>query len=263
VEILDQADAIRKERAEADAKVARILPSLFYKMFGDPGSWANLSSSQPLGQLVEIISGATPSRSEPEFWTGSIPWVSPKDMKRDYISDSIDHIGPEALSASGLKRISPGAVLIVVRGMILLHTVPIAIAGTALTINQDMKALVPRDKRISGEYLHGALVACHHALLARVRTAAHGTRKLDTDDLLQIPIVIPDEKQHALYLVTRETATRVLKDIINTGSRLERLFEVMLYRAFSGHLTAKWREAHMKEILSEMEQQAKLLSTAC
>lgn len=36
VEILDQADVIRKERAEADAKAARILPSIFYRMFGDP-----------------------------------------------------------------------------------------------------------------------------------------------------------------------------------------------------------------------------------
>jgi len=36
VEILDQSDALRKKRAEADAKAARILPALFYKMFGDP-----------------------------------------------------------------------------------------------------------------------------------------------------------------------------------------------------------------------------------
>lgn len=38
VEILDQADALRKKRAEADAKAARILPALFYKMFGDPAT---------------------------------------------------------------------------------------------------------------------------------------------------------------------------------------------------------------------------------
>ncbi|MCK4830212.1 restriction endonuclease subunit S, partial [bacterium] len=36
VEILDQADALREKRAEADARAERILPALFYKMFGDP-----------------------------------------------------------------------------------------------------------------------------------------------------------------------------------------------------------------------------------
>ncbi|MCK9276349.1 MAG: restriction endonuclease subunit S [Syntrophales bacterium] len=38
VEILDQADALRKKRAEADAKAARILPALFYRMFGEPST---------------------------------------------------------------------------------------------------------------------------------------------------------------------------------------------------------------------------------
>ena len=36
VEILDQADAIRKKRAEADKLAERILPAIFYDMFGDP-----------------------------------------------------------------------------------------------------------------------------------------------------------------------------------------------------------------------------------
>jgi type I restriction enzyme S subunit len=36
----------------------------------------------------------------------------------------------------------------------------------------------------------------------------------------------------------------------------------MLHRAFTGDLTAKWREAHLKELLVEMEHQAKLLRTA-
>jgi type I restriction enzyme S subunit len=35
---------------------------------------------------------------------------------------------------------------------------------------------------------------------------------------------------------------------------------LLLQRAFSGQLTAKWREAHIKELLAEMEQQARLLN---
>jgi len=37
------------------------------------------------------------------------------------------------------------------------------------------------------------------------------------------------------------------------------LFAVLLHRAFTGYLTAKWRDAHMKELIVEMEQQAKSL----
>jgi len=40
---------------------------------------------------------------------------------------------------------------------------------------------------------------------------------------------------------------------------LENIFSVLLHRAFTGDLTTQWRESHMKELLQEMEQQAKEL----
>lgn len=44
------------------------------------------------------------------------------------------------------------------------------------------------------------------------------------------------------------------------GQGIDLIFENLLNRAFSGQLTAKWREAHMKELLAEMEQQARVLN---
>ena len=44
-------------------------------------------------------------------------------------------------------------------------------------------------------------------------------------------------------------------------TQLNNLFQLLLQRAFSGDLTSKWREAHMSELLTEMEQQAKILGT--
>ena len=41
--------------------------------------------------------------------------------------------------------------------------------------------------------------------------------------------------------------------------KLERLFSTLNHRAFSGELTAKWREAHLKELLAEMEIQCREL----
>jgi hypothetical protein len=40
---------------------------------------------------------------------------------------------------------------------------------------------------------------------------------------------------------------------------VERLFAVLLHQAFAGDLTAKWRDAHMKELLAEMEEQVQAL----
>ncbi len=57
VEILDQADALRKKRAEAEAKAARILPVLFYKMFGDPATNPKGWPKKKLGDLIKVKSG--------------------------------------------------------------------------------------------------------------------------------------------------------------------------------------------------------------
>ena len=58
VEILDQADALRQKRAEADAKAARILPALFYKMFGDPLALISSGEGIPLSELeVDMQNG--------------------------------------------------------------------------------------------------------------------------------------------------------------------------------------------------------------
>jgi type I restriction enzyme S subunit len=43
-------------------------------------------------------------------------------------------------------------------------------------------------------------------------------------------------------------------------AHLEALFGSLLHRAFSGALTSSWREAHMKDLLREMERHAKALT---
>jgi type I restriction enzyme S subunit len=54
-----------------------------------PNSWIKM----PLSEVGNWFGGGTPSKSNPRFWTGGkIPWVSPKDMKRDLIIDAEDHI---------------------------------------------------------------------------------------------------------------------------------------------------------------------------
>ena len=104
-----------------------------------PSGWAWSS----LGLIGESLGGGTPSKANPEYWTGSIPWVSPKDMKVDEINDAQDHISSLAVEQSAARLIPVGSLFMVVRGMILAHSFPTAITTIPVTINQDMKAIVP------------------------------------------------------------------------------------------------------------------------
>jgi len=91
--------------------------------------------------LATFSGGGTPSRDNPAYWNGDIPWVSPKDMKAEQIVGAEEAITNEGLSGSASNLLPPGRVLIVVRSGILKHTIPIAINGVAVALNQDMKAL--------------------------------------------------------------------------------------------------------------------------
>lgn len=94
-----------------------------------------------LKHLASFSGGGTPSRDNPAFWNGNIPWVSPKDMKAELIEVAEEFITDEGLLGSSTTLVPPGRVLMVVRSGILKHTIPVAINNVAVALNQDMKAL--------------------------------------------------------------------------------------------------------------------------
>ncbi|MCC6620596.1 MAG: restriction endonuclease subunit S [Deltaproteobacteria bacterium] len=136
------------------------------------------------------MGGGTPSKSNARFWDGEIPWVSPKDMKSDHIFDAQDHISAAALEGSATRLIPSGALLMVVRGMILAHSFPTAITRAAVAINQDMKALVPFRADL-GPYLLTLTKGIKSRVLELVERSTHGTCKLPTGALLNLPIALP------------------------------------------------------------------------
>lgn len=190
VDILERAASIQRLRKAADEKAREIIPALFVDMFDElpvnPHGWPTMA----LGRLARFVSGGTPSKARSEYWSGDVPWVSPKDMKVWSINDAQDHISERVFRETNIKAIGPAAVLIVVRGMILAHTVPTAINECRIAINQDMKAIVPGES-VLPQFLLWALRTRHSELLGLVGTAAHGTKKIDTEHLERFEILVP------------------------------------------------------------------------
>lgn len=95
----------------------------------------------PLKYLAAFSGGGTPSKDNPDFWNGNIPWVSPKDMKAPRVATTIDKITDSAIKQSSANLLQKGALLMVVRSGILQHSIPVAINDVPVSLNQDMKAL--------------------------------------------------------------------------------------------------------------------------
>ena len=122
----------------------------------------------PMAALKDYFtttSGGTPSKATPSFWAGTVPWVSPKDMKSDVIEDTEDHISEAAIEASATKLIPGGSVVCVVRSGILKHSFPVALLAHDMCINQDLFAFNPISDAISSKFLFYVLKTKADAIL--------------------------------------------------------------------------------------------------
>lgn len=111
------------------------IETLAAKYSAIPSHW-RLST---LGEsLAAIIGGGTPSRDNPAFWGGDVPWLTVKDMRGRRPADSQEHITQQAVKESATNIIPPDTVITATRvGLGKVVRVPFAAA-----INQDLKALI-------------------------------------------------------------------------------------------------------------------------
>jgi len=193
--------------------------------------WSKVS----LGALGDIYGGATPSKAKPEYWVGNIPWISPKDMKRLYINDAEDNVSEGAICETTLKLIPVGSLLMVVRGMILAHSFPVALTTSEVTINQDMKALVvPGEIK---EYMLLYMRAMKSSFVALVDRSSHGTCKLISKKLWTFMVECPPlAEQHRIVAKVDELMAICdqLKFRITEANQLQqKLADVVVERAIS------------------------------
>jgi type I restriction enzyme, S subunit len=149
------------------------------------------------GLLGYDMGGGTPSKSNSDYWNGDIPWVSPKDMKRHFIDTAIDSVSKKAVEETTIKLVPVNSLLMVVRGMILAHSFPVAITLKPVVINQDMKALV--FNFLAPEFVLLMMKGLKSKMVGLVDRSSHGTCKLVSDKLWGISVAIPPlEEQHRI-----------------------------------------------------------------
>lgn len=166
----------------------------------------------PLKYVLTLRSGGTPSKANIDYWDGDVPWASSKDLKSEVLSDTQDHITQRALDDGVAALVSAGSLLIVVRGMILIHTFPVVKALVPMAINQDLKALTPSIK-LNVDFLAWLLRGASRETLGRIDEAAHGTKVLRIEAWTSMALPIPPLDEQL----------KIVRDIIDNMNKLDAL----------------------------------------
>ena len=110
----------------------------------------------PLGRLVDIAIGGTPSRDIPRYWaiegTEGFPWVAISDLHERVITNTKEQITPVGVANSNVKPVIPGTVLMSFK----LSLGRMAFAGTDLFTNEAIAAFKSRGA-IDEQYLYYVL----------------------------------------------------------------------------------------------------------
>jgi type I restriction enzyme M protein len=188
----------------------------------------------PIADVCAIASGGTPSKANEAFWRGSIPWVSAKDMKSETIEDAELHISQAAVEESSTKIAEVGSVLVLVRGMGLANGVPVAEVRKRVAFNQDIRALTPRNG-IHSTFLRYGVAGAVDQFARVINTAAHGTLKIDSNDLLNIRLPVPSIEIQRIVVEEIE-AERLLVDANRELiARMEKKIQAVLARVWGEH----------------------------
>lgn len=167
----------------------------------------------PMKYLVRLQSGGTPSKERRDYWDGDVSWASAKDMKVDCLFDTEDHITEYAVEDGAAALVPSGAVVVVVRGMILARTFPVALTMRDMAINQDLKA-VRCGERLRPEFLAWYLRGTSDESLCRLDEAGHGTKALRMDAWTSLELALPPLEEQTAIVEFISDATKRFDNLI-------------------------------------------------
>lgn len=142
-----------------------------------------------LGDIASISSGGTPSRSNPAYWNGNIPWVKTTQIQNCIINktDVDEWITEEGLKNSSAKMISAGTILMAMYGQGKTRG-QVGILNFDASINQACAAIDLKNG-VCRDFVYQSLLASYTRIRRMSNTG--GQENLSVGLIKEIPITLP------------------------------------------------------------------------
>jgi len=156
-----------------------------------------------LGEVASFVNGGTPARSVPEFYEGSIPWITGADVASDQTISARSHITEEAVARSAAQILAPGSLALVTRTSV--GKVGLVVEPTA--ISQDITGVIPATD-IATRFLMHVLRWNGPGLARRARGATiKGVTRAEVASI-SVPVLTLDEQRRIAAILDQADAIR-------------------------------------------------------
>lgn len=187
--------------------------------------------TKELGEVGQIVTGGTPSTSEPAYWDGGIPWCTPTDITAlegaKYIEATERTITDEGLAASAATLLPPGSLVVCTRATV----GELAVNAVPMATNQGFKSIVPAAEG-DGEYLYYVLRFMRHEL---ERLGQGGTfEEVSKKDFERMEVPFPPRAIRQRITKTLATWDRAIGRLDALVGALERRQRALMQRLLSG-----------------------------
>ena len=202
--------------------------------------------TKTLGDLCDVIGGGTPTKDRPEYYGGSIPWATVRDMRADVITTTEHSITPAALQASSTNIIPEGNVVIATR----VGLGKVCLLGQDTAINQDLRGIVPKTaNQIHVPFLFAWFKSIADQIVAEGTGATVQGVKLPFIKGLSVPVP-PMSEQRRIVAILDEAFEGIATAKANAGKNLQNARELFVSHLQSTYLKKSdgWTTSRIADI---------------
>lgn len=198
-----------------------------------PHGWISVH----LQDICQTTSGGTPSRKNPEYYIGDIPWIKSGELNNNLISSADEYISELAVKNSSAKIFPKGTLLIALYGATIGK---LAILGIDAATNQAVCGIF-ESKAIDTKYLSNYLFHIRRKLIEKGAGGAQPNISQAIVKAIALPLP-PLSEQHRIVSKIEELFSSLDKGVESlklAQQQLKVYRQAVLKWAFEGKLTNK------------------------
>lgn len=208
------------------AAMQQLLPGKI-RLPGFEGEW----DTKRIGEFTDCTAGGTPSTAVPQYWGGTIRWMSSGELNLKKVHDVDGRITERGLRESSTKIVPPRCILIGLagqgktRGTVAMNTVE-------LCTNQSIAAVFPNE-HFSPEYLYYNLDTRYEELRS-MSTGDGGRGGLNLRIIRSIKVPFPDVKEQNTIATVISDMDAEIKAIEQRRAKAADLKQAMMQELLTG-----------------------------